>query len=522
MKMINMKSKDMKSILTIMLLTIILPGCAVNPVTGKNELSWISEAEQIRIGELQYGPSQQSQGGAYLADPEINKYVNEVGQRVATFAPVDLPWEFVVLNNDVPNAWALPGGKIAVNRGLLLELKNEAELAAVLSHEVVHAAAKHSAQAMQRNTITQGVLAATAIAISQTEYNEYAKYVVGGAQLGVQLISTKYSRNAELESDYYGIQYMNQAGYDPKAAVSLQETFVRLSANKESNWLNGLFASHPPSIERVRANNKTMSDLGKPGVLNAERYQSRISHLLNSKPAYEYSNEAKILASEGKFKPAIKALNKAIQLEPREASFYGNRGSIYFQSKEYFQAEKAFSSAIALNDNYFEYYLGRGLSRNQQGKHQSARQDLERSNALLPTASANQNLGEMALAGGDRNGAKRFFQLAMGAEGPIGNYAKRAYLKLDIQDNPKRYVSITLKPTTQGQILIVVANNARLNITSLLLDITAIVGQQKVRRTLEIQNLETRSAKQYPSAWFVDESTEAQILKIEISAVKLD
>ncbi|MBL4679765.1 MAG: M48 family metalloprotease [Pseudomonadales bacterium] len=514
----------MKTTLALISLLIILSACAVNPVTGKNELSWISEAEQIRIGELQYGPSQQSQGGVYLADPEITQYVNEVGQAIAKFAPVDLPWEFIVLNNDTPNAWALPGGKIAINRGLLLALNNEAELAAVLSHEVVHAAAKHSAQSMQRNTITQGLLAATAIAVAHTDYKEYANYVVGGAQLGVQLISTKYGRSAELESDYYGIQYMNKAGYNPEAAVSLQETFVRLSSNKKSNWLSGLFASHPPSVERVNTNKATIAALEstKATELFAQRYRSKMTHLLNTKPAYEYANKARTLASDGEYESALKALNKAIQLEPQESSFHGERGSIYFQTKQYGKADQAFSSALALNDNCFEYYLGRGLARNQQGKHQAARQDLERSIALLPTASANKNLGEMALAGGDRSSAKRFFQLAMGAQGPLGDYAKLAYLKLDIQDHPTHYISVELRPSPKGQILIVVTNRASLDIMSLKLEVNALVGQQKVSRTLGIQKLYAKTAKQYASAWYISESTEAQIQGINISAVKLN
>ncbi|MFT7549541.1 MAG: putative Zn-dependent protease, partial [Candidatus Azotimanducaceae bacterium] len=288
----------MKPYLLILLVIILLPGCAVNPVTGKNELSWVSEAEQIRVGELQYGPSQQAQGGAYLADPTINRYVNEVGQRIAKFSPVKLPYEFVVLNNDTPNAWALPGGKIAINRGLLLELSNEAELAAVLSHEIVHAAAKHGAQAMQRNTLSQGLLAATALVISQSDHGEYADYVVGGAQVGLQLISTRYGRNAELESDYYGIQYMVAAGYDPKAAVTLQETFVRLSENKEQGWVEGLFASHPPSGERVATNKETITQITATSIANTpksfyeKRYQTKLSHLRSSKAAYAESKIA--------------------------------------------------------------------------------------------------------------------------------------------------------------------------------------------------------------------------------------
>ncbi|MFT5209453.1 MAG: putative Zn-dependent protease [Flavobacterium sp.] len=527
----------MKPYLLILLVIILLPGCAVNPVTGKNELSWVSEAEQIRVGELQYGPSQQAQGGAYLADPTINRYVNEVGQRIAKFSPVKLPYEFVVLNNDTPNAWALPGGKIAINRGLLLELSNEAELAAVLSHEIVHAAAKHGAQAMQRNTLSQGLLAATALVISQSDHGEYADYVVGGAQVGLQLISTRYGRNAELESDYYGIQYMVAAGYDPKAAVTLQETFVRLSENKEQGWVEGLFASHPPSGERVATNKETITQITATSIANTpksfyeKRYQTKLSHLRSSKAAYAESKIAQKLASESKFEEALSALSTAIEIEPNEASFYATKASIHYQTKNYKQAEASFTQALALNDNYFEYYLGRGLSRNQQGNKKAAREDLQRSINLLPTATANQELGEIALDGGDRPGAKKFFRQAMGAQGPIGEYAKTAYLKLDIVDNPGRYLSTELKPSSKGQLIIVINNSADINIASLSLSITALLGQermgekettqQEVNRSLLVRNLNANSAQQYPSAWYIDESTLIKKLNTHITNLVL-
>ena len=106
---------------------ILLTACTVNPVTGQSELELVSTAQQIRIGEQQYAPAQQMQGGQYKVDPELSAYVQQVGQRLAAQSPADLPYEFVVLNNSVPNAWALPGGKIAINRGLLVELRKTRE-----------------------------------------------------------------------------------------------------------------------------------------------------------------------------------------------------------------------------------------------------------------------------------------------------------------------------------------------------------------------------------------------------------
>jgi beta-barrel assembly-enhancing protease len=117
-------------------LSAVLIGCGTNPVTGKKEIQFVSEAQELRIGAENYAPMRQSEGGDFKIDPELTTYVNEVGQKLAAVSDRKLPYEFVVLNSSVPNAWSLPGGKIAVNRGLLTELKNESELAAVLGHEI--------------------------------------------------------------------------------------------------------------------------------------------------------------------------------------------------------------------------------------------------------------------------------------------------------------------------------------------------------------------------------------------------
>ena len=106
-------------------LTGLVTGCATNPVTGKSELTFVSRDKEISIGRQQYLPAQQSQGGLYRVDSELTQYVSDVGNRLAAVSDNPLPYEFVVLNDSTPNAWALPGGKIAINRGLLAQLTNE-------------------------------------------------------------------------------------------------------------------------------------------------------------------------------------------------------------------------------------------------------------------------------------------------------------------------------------------------------------------------------------------------------------
>ncbi|MCX6990872.1 MAG: M48 family metalloprotease [Chlamydiae bacterium] len=242
---------------------LVLGGCGANPVTGKNEMQIVSEQQEIEIGNEYYPYLKQLEGGDYVADPSVSEYVSKVGMKLATASDrPQLPFEFSVLDNTVPNAWALPGGKISINIGLLVNLENEAELAAVLAHEIVHSAARHGAQSMQRDALLQTGLMGLSQAV---EGGAYEGAIMQGANIGVGLITTKYSRSAELEADKYGIKYMQKAGYEPEASVTLQQMFVELERQRNVSWMDGLFATHPPSEERVRANEATVAQYPQGG-----------------------------------------------------------------------------------------------------------------------------------------------------------------------------------------------------------------------------------------------------------------
>ncbi|MCP4673795.1 MAG: M48 family metalloprotease, partial [Desulfobacula sp.] len=314
-------------------------GCATNPVTGKHELRLISDNSEISTGRKQYKPGKQMEGGEYICDTKLSLYVSKIGQNLAKVSDRHLPYEFTILNNSTPNAWALPGGKIAINRGLLLELNNEAELAAVLSHEIVHAAARHGAKNMERGMVLQTALLATAYAAKDYDY---ANLAVGGAQVALGLITQKYSRNAELEADQYGMVYMSKAGYNPQSAIHLQETFLRLSKNRNTNWLTGLFASHPPSQERVETNKITALKLSKSGKTGHNIYQQKTSHLQKTAPAYDNYEQAVLLLKKNKHGQSLKLLDKAIAIEPKEALFHGAKGDIFFNRKQFDYALNAY------------------------------------------------------------------------------------------------------------------------------------------------------------------------------------
>ncbi|MCI0507688.1 MAG: M48 family metalloprotease [Gammaproteobacteria bacterium] len=447
----------------------LINACGTNPVTGKTELQLVSESQEISIGQENYLPSQQSQGGVYVIDKELSRYVNAVGQKLAAVSDrPELPYEFVVLNNPVPNAWALPGGKIAVNRGLLLELNSEAELAAVLGHEIVHAAARHGAKSMERGMLLNAGIVGLGIA---TSGEDNAELIVGAAALGSQLISQKYGRDAELESDLYGMKYMAKAGYDPAAAIKLQETFVKLSAGRQSNWLEGLFASHPPSQERVDANKATARQLNVKGVRNEDIYQQRIAHLIKTKPAYDQLEQAKTAVKENNPQKAMALTDSALKIEPREALFYALKGDIHYYEKRFAEAEKSFTTAINYNPEFFLFYLERGLTHEKLTQNTLAKQDLQKSIALLPTAPAYHALGTIAEKENDLQAAKEYYGKAADSKSEAGQKSALAYTRLDLPANPSRYIAYQGGADRAGNVVIELKNRSLVPVKNLRLTV---------------------------------------------------
>jgi predicted Zn-dependent protease len=439
-----------------------LAGCSVNPVTGDRDFILLSGQQEVAMGIQNYVPMQQSQGGVYDVDPALTAYVESVGQKLAAVSDVPLPYEFVVLNNSVPNAWALPGGKIAINRGLLTELKSESELAAVLGHEVVHAAARHSAQQMSRGMLTQGLVVATTVATNDSSYRDLAAM---GAGLAGQLALSKYGRSAELESDKYGMRYMSAAGYDPQGAVTLQETFVRLSEGRDQDWLSGLFASHPPSQERVDENRRRAGNLPAGGILGVESFNAAMRKTMAAKPAYDIYDNGRKALGEKKNDEALALANEALTLFPDEAHFHALRGDVRLMNKQFDMAVTNYNRAINHRDSFFYYHLQRGLARNELGRTDGAVSDLEHSLELLPTAPAHYTLGQIKEDRGQRGEAIEHYKVVAKSEGEYGKAAYGALVRLELPTQPASYISSACGDDGSGQVAVQVRNDTGVTVS---------------------------------------------------------
>lgn len=452
----------------VLLVTMLLSGCATNPVTGRNELNFVSESQEIGIGRSNYIPYQQQEGGPLTNYPEVTRYVQAVGAKlVAVSDRASLPYEFEVLNNSVPNAWALPGGKIAVNRGLLTELKSEAELAAVLGHEIVHAAARHGAKSMEQGILMQTGVVALGLAVDDHDYRDI---IMTGAGLTAGLVGQKYSRSHESESDYYGMKYMAKAGYDTQAAVDLQETFVRLSAGKGGGWLDGLFASHPPSIARVNDNKKTLAQYPPGGFRGEHEYQKAMARLFADKDSFDKIGKGYQELSKKNPQRALQLADEALKLTPRESMAQGLAAKSLIQLNQKGQALERLDQAIGLNPNYFEFYRLRGLLRQELGRS-GAEADLQKSMKLLPTSTAAYSLGLSALNRGDRREASHLLAIAGQANSEQGKDARYRLQKIQLAENPNSVLEIGTSLNAKGELVILVANRGGESVRNILLTV---------------------------------------------------
>jgi predicted Zn-dependent protease len=242
--------------LAVLLAALAVADCAQNPVSGQQHLVLVSEAQEIAIGRRE-DPRVREQYGVY-DDAALQHYVNEVGQRLARASHrPHLEYRFLVLDSPEVNAFALPGGFIYVTRGLLAYLGSEAELAAVLGHELGHVTARHSVQQLTAATAANLGASILQIFVPETRggLGEFALNVLGSALLA------GYGREHELEADRLGAEYLARTGYDPRAVIKTigllknQELFeaeVAKAEGREPRRYHGLFATHPDNDTRLQ------------------------------------------------------------------------------------------------------------------------------------------------------------------------------------------------------------------------------------------------------------------------------
>lgn len=252
---------------------LLLAACATNPVTGKKQLMLVSESDEIAMGQQELARARTETG--FYPDAALESYVSGIGLAMARASErPNLPWEFHVLDDPIVNAFAAPGGFIFITRGILSHLNSEAELAAVVGHEVGHVTARHTAAMMSQQTGIQGLLGVGAIL--RPDLAQGALGQLAGA--GAQMYFLKFSRNDESQADQLGHRYSLTQRYDVREMPNTFRTLQRVSAASGGSTLPGFLSTHPDPgdrVEKTQAWADTVSDYSK---LHADRDRF-LSHL---------------------------------------------------------------------------------------------------------------------------------------------------------------------------------------------------------------------------------------------------
>lgn len=249
--------------------------CARNPVTGKNELSLISESQEIEMGRQ--SAQQVAKSIGYYDDPQVQAYVSAIGLKMARASErPNLPWEFHVVNDASVNAFALPGGFIYVTRGLMTTINNEAELATVIGHEIGHVTNRHSVQQISKAQIAQLGLGVGSILSS-----DIAR-VAGLASQGLGILFLKYSRDAESQADLAGFRYALNQNYDVREMANVFQTLDRESAAAGGGRLPEWLATHPNPGTRIQKTEARLDTLQRDlttTIINRDPYLQQIRNM---------------------------------------------------------------------------------------------------------------------------------------------------------------------------------------------------------------------------------------------------
>jgi predicted Zn-dependent protease len=251
-------------------------GCARNPVTGKSELSLVSESQEIEMGKQ--AAQQVAQTIGLYNDAQATAYVSGIGKRMAAASErPNLPWEFHIVEDASVNAFALPGGFIYVTRGLIATINDEAELATVVGHEIGHVTNRHSVQQISKQEVAQ-----LGLGIGSILSSDIAKFGQL-ASAGLSVLFLKYSRDAENQADQAGFRYALNQNYDVREMTKVFETLDRISQSSGGGKLPEWLETHPDPGNRIQHIESFLDTLHRDpskGIVNREGYLQHVQGMI--------------------------------------------------------------------------------------------------------------------------------------------------------------------------------------------------------------------------------------------------
>jgi predicted Zn-dependent protease len=361
-------------------------GCSTNPVTGKSELVLVSEQEEVAAGKQYYPITTQLSEGE-TPHREIQDLVTRVGTRMARNSErPNLPWEFNVVDSNEPNAYALPGGKISITRGLIARMESEDQLASVLGHESGHVTAKHAVGSATRQQLLGAVLGVGG-AVLQSQGTAGAGAIQLAGQIGATLLIQKYSRDQERHADDLGMKYMTAAGYNPRAFVETME-ILQAASKREPSKFETLLASHPITSERIQTAEQRLSSGYAPEAQTrapqTAEFRRAIAPLKDEAPAFALADEAKELAKNRRSREAAEKLERAASMVPNSPILNALWSDMLYDLGDYRRAEEISDRANSLNPRLYYARLVNGAANWRLRDYRESIEQLRAAEQLVP------------------------------------------------------------------------------------------------------------------------------------------
>jgi predicted Zn-dependent protease len=426
----------MKYYLAVLLLFLELfaAGCGVHPRTGQNELAVteVTTAQEIALGEQAYTQALQKLGGLY-PDVQLNDYIDRVGQRVARASHRSgLTYHFNIVNNSTANVFALPGGYVAITRGLLVALENEAQLAAVLAHAVGHIAARHSVQELRRSRLLK---TSPGLVANLAGGDDAARRLNQVGVLTTELLAKRYSPEQEYEADRLGVDSLAAAGYGLQGVVGLQQIFLdKLEAGQDSaGWRSGMFQTHPFSRERLLAIQARITsvygDNASREGLDSSIYMRQLVGLQGTRKAYELYDQALSLETEGRVGEAIEIYHQAMQQAPDHGLLLTALGMAYLRGDDLVPARRYLRKAVASDPQYYQSRMGLAYLQLQSRQYLEASQQLQLATTLLATVEGIYLLAQAEEGQGHGERARTLYQMVVDSD-PLSRIGRAAAARL--------------------------------------------------------------------------------------------
>ncbi|MDM8551314.1 M48 family metalloprotease [Desulfobacterales bacterium HSG2] len=406
-------------------------GCSENPVTGKKQLMLVSRDKEIQIDREQ-SPHQISSDYGRLRDKGLSSYITQIGRKLVpqTHRP-KMPYSFPGVNATYVNAYAFPGGTIATTRGILLTLGSEAELAALLGHELGHVNARHSARQMSKRTLTSlGVGLLTAYV--GRKYSGYEDLAEKLGTLGAGALLASYSRDNEREADALGNQYMVQAGYNTAGFTDLMEMLNSLSKGR-SGITHILFSTHPMSDERYHTaigNAQKKYESSKKLPLHRERYMDNISGLRAIKGAIEAMQKGDVSMMRQKYDTAETYFQSALKQAPEDYAGLLMMAKCQIAQGNHSLAQRCADKAVQIYPREAQAHHLSGFAKIKGKKFEAAYSEFRKYEQLLPGNPSTAFFKGFALEGMQkkRESAKEYNRYLQTVQ--QGTRAKHAYKRL--------------------------------------------------------------------------------------------